>query len=81
MQFGQEVAVCKRELVPVQEASAGALLGAVSVGLVRQGAAKVVVQLLQGFGQAFLQSWRQTAEEASMRDTLLSLQANRLLNV
>lgn len=54
VQFWQQVAVCQGELVAIQEAADGELLvlQAVRVDLVRQGAVHVVVQLLQGSGQA-----------------------------
>lgn len=58
VQFRQQVAVCKGELVPIQEAAVGALLllHAVCVDLIGQRAVQVVVQLLQGLGQTLLQS-------------------------
>lgn len=54
VQFWQQVAVRQGELVAIQEAADGELLvlRAVRVDLVRQGAVHVVVQLLQGSGQA-----------------------------
>lgn len=56
VQFRQQVAVCKSEFVPIQEASVGAflLLHAVCINLIWQGAVQVVIQLLQGLGQTFL---------------------------
>lgn len=58
VQFWQQVAVCERELVAIEEASIGELLllHAVCVNLVRQGVVQVVVQLIQGSGQTFLQN-------------------------
>lgn len=57
VQFWQQVAVCKSEIVSVEEASGGELLllHAVCVDLVGQGVVQVVVQLTQGSGQTFLQ--------------------------
>lgn len=56
VQFWQQVAVCKSELIPIKEASVGALflIHAVCINLIGQGAVQVVVQLVQGFGQTFL---------------------------
>lgn len=56
VQFWQQVAVCESELVPIKEASVGALLllHAVCIDLIWQGAVQVVVQLPQGSGQTFL---------------------------
>lgn len=58
VQFWQQVAVCKSELVSVEEASVGdlLLLHAVCVDLVGQRVVQVVVQLIQGSGQTFLQA-------------------------
>lgn len=56
VQFWQKVAVCKSELIPIKEASVGALflIHAVCIDLIGQGGVQVVVQLLQGFGQTYL---------------------------
>lgn len=58
VQLWQQVAVCQSQLVPVQKAPLGELgvLHAVRVDLVGQGVVQVVVQLIQGSGQTFLQA-------------------------
>lgn len=58
VQFWKQVAVCKSELVSVKESSVGELLllHAVCVNLFRQGVVQVVIQLIQGSGQTFLQA-------------------------
>lgn len=58
VQFWQQVAVCKSELISVKESSVGQLqlLHAACVNLVGQGVVQVVVQLIQGSGQTVLQT-------------------------
>lgn len=73
MQLGQQVAVCQRHFIAIQEVAVWDfdVLDAVVINLVGQRWAQVIVQFLQRFQESALERWKTIKETVTHFNYLL----------